>query len=52
MSDTYIGVIVAGVASPRFLFDAVLLFPSSPSLGFVLKNIADQVGLVSPDDII
>ena len=52
MSDTYISAIVAGVTSPRFLFDALLLFPSSSSLGFALKNIADQVDLVSPDEII
>ena len=32
---------IVGVSSSRFLLDGILLFPSSPSLVFVLKNIAD-----------
>ena len=43
---------IVGVSSSRFLLDGILLFPSSPSLVFVLKNIADWVRLVSPDDVI
>ena len=37
---------IVGVSSSRFLLDVILLFPSSPSLVFVLKNIADWVRLV------
>ena len=32
---------IVGVSSSRFLLDGILLFPSSLSLVFVLKNIAD-----------
>ena len=31
---------IVGVSSSRFLLNGILLFPSSPSLVFVLKNIA------------
>ena len=42
---------IVGVSSSRFLLDGILLFPSSPSLVFVLNNIADWVHLISPDDV-
>ena len=32
---------IVGVSSSRFLLDGILVFPSSPSSVFVLKNIAD-----------